>query len=818
MSTALQPFTLPFLQTINPPLFPHLSLELEFLNARTNLGSYFELQFRNRNIQDHNAIVANALTPATRAIADALAGPVVTQLASIATGANVWPLEVRTLFNNRLGELVSQVQGLNTKMSDAAPSVFTRLADETASIRRGLGEGFGPIFLRMMLAQEQLAGSGTGFGNPAARLAFFNQGGYVPPGLINITAVPSVAEITASVQAWGAREITGAVKFLNDNVWPGLVRILDPLLTAGSELLETLGTATSDLFKSTFGAATAGLLTHVTRRLEALGPIAPGDQRAVSAELLGDAFGLGIAAHATAWIAESVYFTKHLGLPQFAAFMVDLAGFQAIARAEIGAHIDAGIGAPARYHANSIYRSRMPDLNSAIDQASRRYLPLQDLEHVIRWHGLPQWAEDATLRAMWTDPNLNAIGRLLDDSEPDEAWLVKKLRSAGLEDEDVDRAHDQLLRNATKSLRQAYLSSIVIAYREGLMSDAELDGEMELLGMGDLGRSLVLKRARLERRRDLLNDQVRAFKALADDQIMSLSDYRLALVGLGLDADRADVLVAQVDAKIRGRIAVQVDARIEKELRDLQGLRARQAAESFARGLLTQAELQTLLVQIGFDPEQAQAFAALEAVKVAPLPRRPAQLTAAAQREIEDQIIESTILDSLRRQLISTDGARSALRALGLPDREIDAKIQRELILRAPAPTRIPIESPVVVRTRQLQTEAAIAEFREGKIQLPALRAKLQGLGYPSDVVQGFLDRESARLPLPVPPAPPAPPALTAEQRRLQSITESTVKELLKQGILTAGQAVSFLVNAGIARPVAQAIVDLEEIRREGRA
>ena len=742
---ALPFLTLPFLQTLNPQTFPNLSSELEFLIARVQLGSYFETQFGNLISEGQRGSVWTQQNAIQSFIRDTLAGPILQQLAAIASK----PAPQLVL---ELGPLIEQLSAIRaTLIGNAARDPLTLhdhitdLAEEAKRANILTAEFINPIALDMRDSLRVLS-SGSG-GRPVepALIQLVTSSGFLPrlPSGFPVPLGPT--DFLGMVVGHGLDKAAAGTKQLSETLWPELLRIITPLLL----LLQQGGTLllgkVQEVATQTFGAAGETIIAAVDDRLAAVGTIEPGQQGAIVRELLGQALTLGIGAHLVAAGAEAVFPFKPLGLPQLAALMVDLAGFAEVAKAEHSPKIAAGIGKPAQLQWNEVFQSSIPDQGFAMEMAAKRDLPLADFEQVLRWNGQPAWSRAAILKTMWTDPRLNEIARLTDDSPIDDVWIRSKLEQAGLEDADVDRALVQIQRNSVRTLRGSFLNSLTIAFRDGLLTETELDSELALLGMREDARRLVLLRARLELRRELVQEQETTWRTMVEQGVLPIEDYRASLAMLGMAPERVEVLTARLDAKRRGKILREEEARVSAALRQEQIARVTAAREAFQRELLDAETFRSLLLGLDLTEAHAAAIVSLEQLRKTPAPRRPPLLTAAAQRELENQVIEEAVLDAYTKALTSEDTARTALISLGIPEREREAKLALARIRRTPRPPTIIREPPGVARARQLNTDAAILEFRNGRLSENGLRARLLALGHEAALVDALIDREQAR-------------------------------------------------------------------------
>jgi len=626
------------------------------------------------------------------------------------------------------------------------------------------------------------------------------------------------AEAGMMIHGMGYEGVTGALGQVGEAVVQALIRLLEPLMHAGIGVGGFVGNQVRELAIGTFGTIGEGILRSVTSSFDNAGPVGPGEQGRVVQLALGNAFTMGIGAHVLAATAELVMPLKHLGLPQLAAFMVDLAGFGAIAGAELRPLVKWGIDVPADYAARERFQSQRPGLGEAKQFVLERLITLDDYRQILRWHGYPDDWVEIFVKEVWEEPSLRELSTVVDDTPVDEEWLRQKVTETGLEDRDVDLFMEGLKRRANKSVRQAYLGTLQSAYRDGLLEEAELEGELGRLDLNEEARTLVRLRAALEKRRELTDLWERALRAKAESEVMTLDDYAMALRSVGIGDDRVQVLVAVADATLRGRFAREERADIKRVLREDQATRAQLARESFRRGRVTQDQLFRMLVSLGIEERQADAMVALEVVRVQPLPRLPVVLTPEAQRQQENEVIQEGALAALREGKVTEGVARRVLLSLDLPSRLVEALLTLELArLKAPKPVVVK-EDPAAVQARQLKTEAAVQEFRTKKLTVEQLRPRLAAAGHPAAVVEGFVERELARVPLPKPPPAPAPPKEDPAERERRTILTQAARELFRQGVLDQEELVSLLRNLGHPAETADALATLEAIRAQGKS
>lgn len=615
--------------------------------------------------------------------------------------------------------------------------------------------------------------------------------------------------------------------------------MLAPLIRAAMETTFETAQSVSSLIAPLFTEQAGKILKAVLEPLGRQQEVKPGDEVILAKELLGVAFDLGHEAHMTAALAELIMPLKHLGFPQLSAFMVDMAGFKEISSAEIGQHIEQAIKRPSKYTAGKKYRSFIPDPREAEALVLERRLAVEDYAEILRFHGYSEQMVQTKVEAVWIEPRTREVISLIDDTDVDSEWLERKLTEAGLEELDVLKWKEAAERRQVKTYRQQLAGSLVAMYRDGWLSREEFDSNLELEGFGAQPRRLLWARASLERVRELRQLQYTSAERRAKDGMIGLAEFRAECAAIGMDQEVIEQKAVWIEAEVSRSIFRAEGSDIVSLVRDDQAARIKLAQESFTRGLLTEAELASHLGALGVKAETAQAMARLAAVKREPVPKLPVVLSEEAQLQKLNRAIEEAALQAFRKGVIQEDtlgavlagtlqsgldqlpavlgaAVQNTFNLVGI-DAEVAAVVAREAARRRPTPRQFLLQDQTDKVAQGLQVEAALAEYRTGKISIEVLRAKLQGLGLAPAVVEGFIARELARQKTAAPAGDGATAALDPEARRRQRLAEQMAKELFKAGQITRREAEDFLVGEGLDPLTVQALMDLEEVRDEIR-
>lgn len=597
-----------------------------------------------------------------------------------------------------------------------------------------------------------------------------------PPGEVlgDLTGMsPEIGgqEFLGVVTGEGLRAVGSGISTLAKDILEGLFTVVAPL---GQGIMETAGSLMAggrDLASATFGAVGISILEGVESDLSSAGPVGPGEQKEIVRRALGNAFALGVGAHLTASLAEILMPLKHLGLPQIAALMVDLAGFGSVVAASHGPLIQHAIRVPAEHEARRTFRSALPDLGMAKQFVLERLIGLEDYAELLRFNGLSEAWIEVYKREVWEEPSLRELTNVVDDTPVDEGWLLRKITETGLSDEDVGLFFEGLQRRSNRTLRQGYIAELVTTFKEGLLTQEELEGEFDRLNLNAAARDLLRRRAALQRRRDLAGEMVTALRKQAEEQLITDDDFRTALAGLGFDEERITVLAAVAQSTIGIKALREERADIKTLVRQEQRQRIDLAVESFRRRQITRLDLSRFLQSIGLTEAHATVASMLEEIRLEPVPRVPPRLTPEAQLAKENEILADAALEAFRKGQIDEIRVRTILTSLQVPRRELEAAIALEIVKKSPIPGVIEKAEAARLAAKQEREAAAAAAKQE---------------------------REAAAL-----------------EQKVRTIRTNAARELFHQEQISADGLLQLLLSLGHEEGVAEALTELEVIKAE---
>jgi hypothetical protein len=460
---------------------------------------------------------------------------------------------------------------------------------------------------------------------------------------------------------------------------------------------------------------------------------------------------LGQAAHGLAATIELHPLFHQLGFSHMAAAVVDISGFKPLSDAAMRPYIEAAIARPMRYTTNEQFVPNIPGENALADHVRRRTL---DLDVYGRWLaklGYDYEHRKRMIETVWRDPTIRDLALALEDAKIDEEWLLRRVRTAGYDNEDADQITRGLLQRANKASRERLRASAAGAYAEGTISGEEYETLLADVGLSADAVRWERRAAELQRRRDAVKDAIATYRRQYTSDQITRDDYALALTALGVDPERLAALLADADSTRAPRVQREEEAQVAAALSELRRELVPRYRRLYELGQVGAEEYQRMLEQAGIAPAVAAQAVSLDAARL----RAAAAATgsAAAERQLAELLRERQDLavQQYRRGLLTDDQLAAALLAANRPPDQIDIVVAQERLLRLPITSRPPpIAKEAVDRlTPEFTRQAAILDFRAGLLTPDELVVALLATGYTTPQAEAATDYELARLPAP---------------------------------------------------------------------
>ncbi len=556
--------------------------------------------------------------------------------------------------NTLQGTIAPNISDAIDRSASTVATEITKTADATASVAAKTEAGAQTIAAAIAKANVELI----------SRTLF---GAFTPEAIARVSQMAICHK-----EELAAHPATGPVEGLLETITKSLVcifqTILQPVIEAGSK--------TADVIFRPVTTTIVGALNDIFAQL---GEADPNRVTEVGGTVLAKAIELGMAAHGLAVIAEAAYPTKNLGLPQIAAFLVDVSGFKVVGDAVVGEQIRAVLRQPMHYRSNFLHRPNLPELRDAMQAWRKLAFSDADFARLVRFHGYPDTFIPFFEQVATLEPRVRELALVFDDVETDESWLTRALQRAGYRGDDVDKLHRGIAARANKTFRQNLIAELISQITDGLHDIVWLRENLRAQGLRPQTITLITTHAQLKLTREHTKELAQVWQTKAEQEVITVLEYRVALIGLGFTTSVVSAKVALVDAKLRGKVVKQEKAQIESVVRKVQAERSQQAIQLFRRGILSEDQLHAVLAGLGFVEAQARALVDLESAKR--LPAHAGVTNTAEQatlRKVLAARVDAVVL-LLRHERIDADQAFASLVALGLDPELAAAEVEKEL-------------------------------------------------------------------------------------------------------------------------------------------
>ena len=233
---------------------------------------------------------------------------------------------------------------------------------------------------------------------------------------------------------------------------------LSPVVVAFADSLQANGGALRSLLQAPLEDFAGAALTAAQKSLEGKTNIHPGDQVTIAATAFADAAAFGLGSFAVSAAFEAAFPEKLNTLNSLGPMLATLSGFEEITHAALAPVFYAGIAQPARYDANSKFRSLLPDLMTARIMLSRRLITQDQFNTLVAYAGLsPDWvAADTALS--YRPIQARALATAIVDTPFPTSTMTAILQDNGFSDGNVQFMLTVLQYNSTKNLRNSYIS------------------------------------------------------------------------------------------------------------------------------------------------------------------------------------------------------------------------------------------------------------------------------------------------------------------------------------------------------------------------
>lgn len=564
-----------------------------------------------------------------------------------------------------------------------------------------------------------------------------------------------------------------------------------------------------------------GVFDQYKAELTKPGPLNPWDSTDIAINAFNSALKLGSMAHAFGQVVELLLPTKHLGLGHLAAGLADAAGFEPVMRAAIGRRLDVALGRTAELQARHDYRTVWPDVRTCVEMFLEGRLTHPFMAERLAYEGWPEWAikgymgdrDSPDETVPYREARPIDLAYVYEDMTAPDDWILRQLIQSGFHRDDAQQLMVGLRRRSMRTHTSAYVSELVGAFGDGLIDQAGLRAYLRGLGLRQEAEDLVVNRAAMNYFRQTAKDLLAVYRDMVDKSLLSITDFRVAVAGLGFQEHTIAAEVARLDARARGRLLVEEQREAEAAVREVQRLLGTEYAERVRRGLVTPDSMERVLVQAGVEPAQAAAMARIAAIRQIPALKLPEALTPEAQAQQVRDILTRDILTRVRQRQLSTEGAVTYLVSIGVNQTEAEAEVGLawQQGWRPPTVELPPKEAPEVREARRNRTQAATAAFQAGEFDEEVLLDRLRALGHSPAVAVSIVEQEATERRLRLERKAETERAKVLAE--VQKLEETLILELVRKRQIEPEDAVAALISIGIEETQADLLVKRELLK-----
>ncbi len=442
---------------------------------------------------------------------------------------------------------------------------------------------------------------------------------------------------------------------------------LSPVVTAFADSVSANGGPLRALLAVPLSKFAAGALASAQKSLEGKTNIKPGDQVTIAGTAFADAVSFGLGSFAVSAAFEAAFPEKLNTLNSLGPMLATLSGFEEITAAALRPIFYAGIAQPARYDANSKFRSLVPDLMTARILLSRRIITADQFNTLCSYAGMsPDWmAAQTALSYRPLQPRMLATA--IQDTPIPHSTMTAILQDNGMSDANVQFMLGILSYNSTKNLRNAYVTEAMTAYGDGVVSDSELNQILTSQGWSDDAITMATNRALIMRRIKLATEVSSQVVSLVAAGLIDPETGLQQLEAAGVVDWQANLKITLATTKAELQKARKSAAAAAKLLITDQRNLTRAAVAQFERGTIDAVGLTAALAALQLDPTLVASVVAVETAK------RAGKLKFVYGQFLTPEAAKvlSTKVAALRAQFVSaqiTDAQLApALAALGVP-------------------------------------------------------------------------------------------------------------------------------------------------------
>ena len=493
--------------------------------------------------------------------------------------------------------------------------------------------------------------------------------------------------------------------------------------------------------------------------------IKPRDAPQMAALFLGTAVTAGTTTHLMSLVMELFHPLKHMGVTQLTGMVAQLAGFGPIAQATFGQVFFETARWPMRYHVQGIYRTQLPGPGDLAKMMTTGQISHRQWRTALAMHSWSDNWMDVVNETLWDRPSAFALSWTTEGSTLDPTWVYEMMRFGGMKAEDAKKMMNAIVQKGAAGIRDKFTAAVLNLYGEGARTKTEATAELLAADMRQDQVDLQLREKDLQFDLMMVKDLVAMFRARVRDGSLSIPDFELGLVQLGLDSPRVRWESMRATIDLAPRIARKERKETELVIRKVQGTYSKLYRDQFMNALIGPDRYFSQLVGLGIDPVVAEGTVARDTLRVT---KGDKMLPALAARVLVQDIFgrRATEFTKLATAGVITPLVMGGqLSRLGLPQRQVQELVriaEFDTIRAREWDLGFPIEASAEFLAGFIPREQAL-DFKRGRITEAAFRRSRVPFGLSEAQIAREISDLLLGQPLPSPsPTPflpdPAPP------------------------------------------------------------
>lgn len=420
-------------------------------------------------------------------------------------------------------------------------------------------------------------------------------------------------------------------------------------------------------------AVIKGALDAITGVLKPTGAVGPGEAGVDDALLLAKTLGPVLVVNAVAFVLSWIDIGGGEVMAKWIETIAAFTGFEEVREVQVGQDMQAGPVAAARLQAQRTYRQSLPGSGEVTSWVSRGLETDANAKNFLALGGWADSIQPLQLAAAYRGLNPRMMIRLIETGLFADTDIADELTFSGLRPASQHRMLMAAPYLATDPERKQLRATLEKAYVEGFLTDTQLQTQLDDAEHNTARDFLILDRVRLEKRMAIAKDLEAEYSAQYLGNLVSADTYRSNLVGLGLQDDRVNALLARYEARASVTLARQEAAAARAEAKLTAAEERKAAMRNYVQGNLDATGLAAALMLTGLTRAQTAAWVDVAALDQAGRPQHRYGLRLPPEQA---QLLASRVLalrDQRKRQFITDIQFRDQLRALKVPDNYINA-------------------------------------------------------------------------------------------------------------------------------------------------